>query len=61
MCDYGGAEICELIGLYLADQLGSKYDNDDIGLYSDDGLAIIRNTNSTHPERIKQFPRISKW
>ena len=38
---YDGAEVCELVGLYILKQLESKF-NINIGLYRDDGLAVLR-------------------
>ena len=38
MGSYDGAEICELVGLYLLSQMQDL--NRNIGLYRDDGLAI---------------------
>ena len=40
-----GAEICELVGLYLLSLIAEKYRKEDTGLYRDDGLAIIRSRN----------------
>ena len=38
MGSFDGAEICELVGLYILNILSSKYhDNGSIGLYRDDG------------------------
>ena len=42
MGSYDGAEICELVGLLLLSKLSGIIHTDDIGLYRDDGLAIIR-------------------
>ena len=39
---YNGAEICELVGLYLQDQLSAITGKHNTGLYRDDGLAILR-------------------
>ena len=33
-----GAEICEVLGLYILHKLGEKYGKERIGLYRDDGL-----------------------
>ena len=40
MGGYHGAEICELIGLYLLSQLSDILPKEFIGLYRDDGLAV---------------------
>ena len=42
MGSYDGAEVCELVGLYLLDQLSHKFDKEKIGLYRDDGLAALK-------------------
>ena len=39
-CD--GAEICELDGLYILNKLSEVVDKRNIGLYRDDGLAVLR-------------------
>ena len=36
MGSYDGAEICDLVGLYILQVLGEKYGKDKIGLYRDD-------------------------
>ena len=38
MGSFDGAEICELVGLYLLPQLQNL--NINVGLYRDDGLAV---------------------
>ena len=43
MGSYDGAETCELVGCYLLLQL-KQIPNIDIGLYRDDGLAILQQT-----------------
>ena len=44
MGSYDGAEVCELIGLFVLDKLKDRFEYD-IGLYPDDGLATL-NTRS---------------
>ena len=51
---YDGAEICELIGIFMLSLLGTKYDSDNIGLYRDDGLRIFRNVSGPELEKIKK-------
>ena len=43
---YDGAEVCELVGLYILHTLSSKFPEGDIGLYRDDGLAVFKNMNA---------------
>ena len=40
-----GAEICELTGIYILLQLSNLLPQEDIDLYRDDGLILLRNTN----------------
>ena len=46
MGSYDGAEICELVGLYLLHMLTSGedpiFEKENVGLYRDDGLALIK-------------------
>ena len=51
MGSYDGAEICELIGIYLLNQLPK--DGTNFGLYRDDGLGIITGTPQ-QAEKIKK-------
>ena len=54
MGSYNGAEVCELVGLYLSGKLapliGTKY----VGLYRDDGLAVIHQANGPKMDRIRK-------
>ena len=54
MGSYDGAEICELVGVYILHVLGEKYRKVKIGLYRDDGLACFGNTNGSQVERIRK-------
>jgi hypothetical protein len=46
MGSYDGAEICEIVGLFLLSELQAKYGNN-IGLYRDDGLAAFNESPRT--------------
>ena len=46
MGSYDGAEICELVSLFIFNYLGKKFAKKNIGLYRDDGLAIIKNRSA---------------
>ena len=39
---YDGAEICELVGLYMLSKVKADFGINNIGLYRDDGLSIIK-------------------
>ena len=38
---YDGAEVCELVGLFMLSLLTKKFGKDCVGLYRDDGLAVL--------------------
>ena len=42
MCSFDGAEVCDLVGLYILSKLTLLIDNHHVGLYRDDGLAAIQ-------------------
>lgn len=46
MGSYDGAEVCELVGLYILSALGNTYGKECIGLYRDDGLAVLKKKTS---------------
>lgn len=53
MGSFDGAEICELVGLLILDELRSEFRNDCIGLYRDDGLAAFRNMGPRSADKLK--------
>ena len=54
MGSYDGAEVCELVGAHILNNLTTKYDNGQIGLYRDDGLAVFKDVTGSQAERIKK-------
>ena len=48
---YDGAEVCELVGSYLLKKVSNIVDKKSIGLYRDDGLAILQNLSGPQIER----------
>ena len=54
MGSYDGAEICELVGLFILKQLGKMFGNKNIGLYRDDGLAIIKNKSARLADKTRK-------
>ena len=54
MGSFDGAEICELVGLYLLYQLRTKFSNIDIGLYRDDGLGCTDEMPGPVRDRIRK-------
>ena len=58
---YDGAEVCELVGLFLLNSLENKFDKNSVGLYRGDGLALFKNINDHRADKIrKEFHQLSK-
>ena len=45
MGSFDGAEICELVGLYILDELSLLFGKDYVGLYRDDGLLLLKSNS----------------
>ena len=54
MGSYDGAEICELVGIYILTRLATIIKKSDCGLYRDDGLVILRNVNGQQIDRTRK-------
>ena len=54
MVSVNGAEICELIGLYILDNLCGMYSKNNIGLYRDDCLAVFKHISGPESDRIRK-------
>ena len=54
MGSYDGAEICKLVGLYLLEELTNIIPKESVGLYKDDGFAILPNTSGLETEKLKK-------
>ena len=62
MGSYDGADVCELIGIFMLSLIGNKYNPYNIGLYRDDGLAVFKNTSRPRSEKIKKtFQKMFKY
>ena len=58
---YDGAEICELVGLFLLNEISKSYKKEQVGLYRDDGLTVFKNINGHEADKIrKHFHQIFK-
>ena len=53
MGSYSGAEVCELIGLYMLNGLSNIFGKEMVGLYRDDGLAAIPIQSGAKTEKLK--------
>ena len=60
MGSYDGAEVCELVGLYLLDQLSQLFDKERIGLYRDDGLSALKLTGPQADHARKKIIQVFK-
>ena len=54
MGSYDGAEVCELVGIYILSTLGQKIHKKDTGLYRDNGLIILQNCDGPTTDRIRK-------
>ena len=58
---FDGAEVCELVGTYILDKLKNVININDVGLYRDDGLGILRNMSGPNIDRKrKQIIKVFK-
>ena len=54
MGSYDGAEVCQLVGIYLLNLLTNEFGKGNIGLYRDDGLSCFQNISDPDSEKIKK-------
>ena len=54
MGSFDGAELCELVGLFILHSLSEKYGLNTSGLYRDDGLCCFHDISGPDSERIKK-------
>ena len=54
MGSYDGAEVCELIGIYILSTLAKRIDKKSTGLYRDDRLIIIKKCDGPTTDRIRK-------
>ena len=54
MGSYDGAELCKLIGIYIQSLLTNILSKDNMGLYRDDGLFILRKINKQQADRVRK-------
>ena len=58
---YDGAEVCELIGIFMLSLLSEHITSNHTGLYRDGGLAILKNTSGPEAEKLKKkFQKLFK-
>ena len=54
MGSYDGAEIFELVGIYILTRLATIIKKSNYGLYRDDDLVILRNVNGQQIDRTRK-------
>ena len=54
MGSFDGAEVCELVGVYILCFLAKLINKEDCSLYRDDGLLIFRNVNREQIDRMRK-------
>ena len=54
MGTYGGAEVCELIDIAILSLLSKHINKYHIGLYRDDGFAILKNNSGPEAEKLRK-------
>ena len=52
---HDGAEVCALSCIFMLSLIGNKYNPNNIGLYRDDGLIILKNTSGRNLNKLKRF------
>ena len=52
---YDGAEVGELVGIYLLSLLANIIDKNNSGLYRDDGLIFLLNVNGQKMDRVRRM------
>ena len=54
MGSFDSAEVCELVGLYLLNKIKSLLGSNNVGLYRDDGLAIVHKASGPKVDRLRK-------
>ena len=49
-----GAEVCQLVGVFLLDKLSQLVDKTSIGLYRDDGLGVLKSTSGRNADKFRK-------
>ena len=54
MESYDGAEVCELVGLFILHKLSEKFGKENVGLYRDDGLMLLKGPGKRSADRARK-------
>ena len=47
-------EVCELVAIYILNQPKDTFQDHSVGLYGDDGLAVVKDLSGSEIERMKK-------
>ena len=51
---FSGAEVFELAGLFMLNELPKRFDKDNIGLYRDDSLSVFKNYIGHQNDKVRK-------
>ena len=54
MGSYDGAEVCELVGLYMLKEIKENINLNSLGLYRHDGLAYMENVKGHNADKMRK-------
>ena len=54
MGSFDGAEVCEFVRLYLLNKIKPLLGSSNVGLYRDDGQAIVHKANGPKDDRLRK-------
>ena len=54
MWAYDRAKVCEIVGLFVLNNLANKFNKNSLSLYRDDGLALCKNINGHSADKIRK-------
>jgi hypothetical protein len=54
MGSYDGAEICELVGLFILKEISDKFGKENVGLYRDDGLMLLHGKSGRLADKVRK-------
>ena len=55
MGSHDGAELCELIGIFMLTLIRNKYNSNNIGLYRDDGRLFLKIQAARNQKKLKRL------
>ena len=55
MGSYDGPEVCELVGTFILSKLGNIIGKRNSGLYREDGLLVLKNTNARGTDKMRKI------